>query len=337
MDNFSFRNLHPQIYVGTASDRYAGWIGQIYALDRYEGRITKRTKVMAGKSFVEAVLPVDSVAEYFDHFPILEIDFTFYRLLLDQNGQPTQNYQVLKTYARHLKAADRIILKVPQLITAQKTHRGDQYDENPSYLNPKIFTDQFYDPAAKLLGAHLAGFLFEQEYQRKEDRVPVNAMAQSLDTFFSRIPQDSRYHLELRTDLYLRDQIFAVLAKHGVGQVLSHWTWLPPLRKQVAKADGRFFNAGNQLVIRLLTPLGMRYEGSYMKAHPFDRLVEGLLQPEMVLETVEIMRQAVEKGITVNVIVNNRAGGNAPLIAQAIAEKFLRTSRSAPGKQKMLW
>ena len=337
MDNFSFRNLHPQVLVGTASDRYAGWIGQIYSLDRYEGRIAKRTKVIAGKSFVEEVLPVDSVAEYFEHFPILEIDSTFYRLLLDQNGQPTQNYQVLKTYARHVKEGDRIILKVPQLITAQKTHRGDRHNENPSYLNPKIFIDQFYDPAAKLLGAHLAGFIFEQEYQRKEDRVPVNAMAQSLDKFFSQISKDSRYHLELRTDLYLRDQIFAVLAKHGVGQVLSHWSWLPPLRKQLAKADGRFFNAGNQLVIRLLTPLGMRYEGSYVKAHPFDRLIEGMLQPEMVLEAVEIIRQAVEKGITVNVIVNNRAGGNAPLIAQAIAEKFLGKSRPAPGKQKMLW
>ena len=189
MDNFSFRNLHPQILVGTASDRYAGWIGQIYARDRYEGRITKRTKVMAGKSFVEEVLPVDSVAEYFEHFPILEIDSTFYRLLLDQNGQPTQNYQVLKTYARHLKEGDRIILKVPQLITAQKTHRGDRHNENPAYLNPKIFTDQFYDPAAKLLGASLAGFIFEQEYQRKEERVPVNAMAQSLDKFFSQISQ----------------------------------------------------------------------------------------------------------------------------------------------------
>jgi len=55
-------------------------------------------------------------------------------------------------------------------------------------------------------------------------------MAQALDKFFSQIPQDSRYHLELRTDLYLRDQIFEILAKHGVGQVLSHWTWLPPLQ-----------------------------------------------------------------------------------------------------------
>jgi hypothetical protein len=76
-------------------------------------------------------------------------------------------------------------------------------------------------------------------------------MAQALDRFFSLIPQDSRYHLELRTDLYLRNQVFDVLSKHGVGQVLSQWTWLPSLRKQLAKGDGRFFNSGNELVIRL--------------------------------------------------------------------------------------
>ena len=337
MDNFGFRNLHPQILLGTASDRYAGWLGQIYSPDRYAGRITQRSKVIAGKTFVEKVLPVESVEEYFAHFPVLEVDFTFYRPLLDQHGQPTQNYQVLKSYSLHVKEADRIILKVPQLITAQKIHRAGQFIENPSYLNPKIFTEQFYEPAINLLGANLIGFIFEQEYQRKEDRVSVTGMSSELDNFFSHIPQDSRYHLELRTDLYLRDQVFAVLAKFGVGQVLSHWTWLPPLRKQLAKADGRFFNAGNECVIRLLTPLAMRYEDSYVKAYPFDRLVKGMMAPEMVLETVDIVKNAVEKGVLVNLIINNRAGGNAPLIAQAIAEKFLPQSRPAPDKQKMLW
>ena len=337
LDKFHFRNLHPQIFIGTASDRYAGWLGQIYSQDRYQGRITKRTKIIAGKSFIEEVLPVDSVEEYFEHFPVLEIDFTFYRPLLDQNGQPTQNYQVLKTYARHLKEGDRIILKVPQMITAQKIRRGDQHIENPAYLNPKIFTEQFYEPAVNLLGANLTGFIFEQEYQRKEDRAPVNEMAQALDKFFSQIPKDSRYHLELRTDLYLRDQVFEVLARYGVGQVLSHWTWLPPLRKQLAKADGRFFNAGNECVIRLLTPLGMRYEDSYVKAYPFDKLVEGMLQPEMVLETVEIVKAAIEKGVLVNLIINNRAGGNAPMIAQEIAKKFVPENRSTSRKQGSLW
>lgn len=93
---FHFRNLHPRIFIGTASDRYAGWIGQIYSQARYEGRITKRTKVIAGKNFIEEVLPLDSVEEYFEHFSVLEIDFTFYRLLLDQEGQHTLNYRVLE-------------------------------------------------------------------------------------------------------------------------------------------------------------------------------------------------------------------------------------------------
>ena len=323
--------------MGTASDRYASWIGQIYSQDRYTGRLTQRSKTIGGRAFVEKVLPVDSVEEYFEHFQVLEIDFTFYRLLLDQDGQPSQNYQVLQHYSRYLKDGDRIILKVPHMTTAQKIHRGEQYLENEAYLNPKIFTAQFYDPAVKLLGQNLTGFIFEQEYQRKEDRPSVTEMARDLDKFFQAVPRDNRYHLELRTDLYLRDPVFEILEKHGVGQILSQWTWLPPLRKQLAKASGRFFNAGNQGVIRLLTPLGMRYEDSYLKAHPFDRLIEGMLQPEMVLETVEIMRQALEKGMMVNVIVNNRAGGNAPLIAQAIAEKFLPKSQSTPDKQKTLW
>jgi uncharacterized protein YecE (DUF72 family) len=37
-----------------------------------------------GKTFIEEVLPVDSVQEYFEHFPVLEIDFTFYRVTCPQ-------------------------------------------------------------------------------------------------------------------------------------------------------------------------------------------------------------------------------------------------------------
>ena len=44
IERFKFRNLAPNILLGTASDRYAGWIGQIYTRERYEGRINSRTK-----------------------------------------------------------------------------------------------------------------------------------------------------------------------------------------------------------------------------------------------------------------------------------------------------
>jgi len=38
---------------------------------------------------------------------------------------------------------------------------------------------------------------------------------------------------------------------------------------------------------------------------------------------VAIMRSAILRERHVTVIVNNRAGGNAPLIAQRLAERFL--------------
>jgi len=109
------------------------------------------------------------------------------------------------------------------------------------------------------------------------------------------------------------------------------------MRKQLAKAGGRFFNAGKQCVIRLLTPLGMRYEDSYVQAFPFDKLVGGMLRPEMILETVDLMWQAVNQGVVMNVIINNRAGGNAPLLAQMIAKKFLREAEPVPKGQLKLW
>ena len=74
----------------------------------------------------------------------------------------------------------------------------------------------------------------------------------------------------------------------------------------------------------------MRYEDSYIQAYPFDRLVEGMVQPEMILETVDLMMQAVNQGVVANVIINNRAGGNAPLLAQMIAGKFLQKVAPPP-------
>ncbi len=78
----------------------------------------------------------------------------------------------------------RLILKGPQITMAQKIRKGEHLLENEAYLNARFFTEQFYELAIKLLGSNLTGFIFEQEYQRKEDRPPVNEMARDLDRFF---------------------------------------------------------------------------------------------------------------------------------------------------------
>jgi uncharacterized protein YecE (DUF72 family) len=323
LKNFLFRGLHPRVFLGTASDRYAGWLGQIYSEERYTDKITRRKKTVGKMSFVEEVLPVDSVEEYFQHFPVLELDFTFYRLLLEEDGRPTPNYHVLQKYREYLKEEDNVILKVPQVICAQKVWRGGKFVENNTYLNQDIFTRQFYDPAITILGPFLTGLIFEQEYQRKKDRSSPKELAAGLNLFFEEIPKETRYHLELRTEPYLTDPVFKVMEKHGVGQVLSHWTWLPSLGKQFAQGGRRFFNSGGQSIIRLMTPRGARYEEAYAQAHPFNKLVPSMLHPSMVEETAELMWEAIDNNIRINIIVNNRAGGNAPLVGQQIALRFL--------------
>ncbi len=75
--------------------------------------------------------------------------------------------------------------------------------------------------------------------------------------------------------------------------VFSHWTWLPPLRKQLARVRAEFFSAENQVVIRLMTPLDMAYNESYAKAFPFGKIIPDMLDPEMIEDTVKIVNEAL--------------------------------------------
>ena len=76
-DRYLFHGIHPHARFGTASDRYAGWIGQIYSESHRDG-IKSRRRKMGGRTFEEQRVPVASVAEYFEHFDVLEIDYTFW-------------------------------------------------------------------------------------------------------------------------------------------------------------------------------------------------------------------------------------------------------------------
>jgi hypothetical protein len=56
----------------------------------------------------------------------------------------------------------------------------------------------------------------------------------------------------------------------------------------------------------------MSYEESYRKAFLFNKMVSGMLDPEMIEDTAKIVNEAVNDKFQVNLIINNRAGGNAP-------------------------
>jgi hypothetical protein len=107
---FLFRELSQNTMIGTDSDPYAGWIGQIYTKGWYENGITRRSHKVGDQTFTEETLPVESVSEYFEHFPIPEIDYSFYRLLLESKGSPSSNYHFLRSCRQQMKKGDLVLL-----------------------------------------------------------------------------------------------------------------------------------------------------------------------------------------------------------------------------------
>ena len=327
---YDFRGIHPNARFGTASDRYAGWIGQIYP-EHYRAEIRKRKRKLAGKTFEEQSLPIESVASFFEHFDVLELDFTFYRPLVE-HGKTTNNFFVLQEYAQHAPDEACFYLKVPQTTFARSFRRskgGKAYCEpNPAFLNPDLFVEQFHEPALQLLGPRLGGYIFEQSYARVAESPSPEQNIEELDTFFSAIPRDVQHHLEIRSPHLLTPEYFAWLETCGLGFVFSHWTWLPPLRKQW-QSCGEIFSANdNRAVIRLLTPLKMTYANAYSKTFPFDKPVDEIANSPgagyMVNDTAALIYQAEKAGKSATVFINNRAWGNGPSLAQALAERILK-------------
>lgn len=323
---YQFRGLHPLLRFGTASDRYAGWAGQIYTEDTWGRFATTRTKTLGRENYIEKTLPVGSTREYFEHFAVVELDFTFYRPLLDASGEPTSNYFVLEKYADQAPSDAAFVLKAPQAYSARTLRRRGSYVANESYLDAEAYVAQFHEPALRVLGDRLTDIIFEQEYQRVAESPDPDAFVAHLDAFFAAVPRGVAHHLEIRSEHLLTPAYFDWLAREELGHVFSHWTWLPPIKRQWELAGGRF-TAASSAVLRLLTPLRMKYADAYALAHPFDRAVPELSETEqavrMVNEAVALAYQAIEQKRRLAIISNNRAWGNAPQLAQALASRFL--------------
>ena len=332
VEAYRFHDVHPSVYFGTASDRYGGWIGQIYPEDVYASAVSTRSRKMRGKSFEERRVPIASVKDYFKHFAVLEIDFTFYRPLLDDNGDPTPAYFTLNKYAEHAPEGARFLLKAPQIYCARQLRRSSNgrptFVENKTFLNAPACLEQFCKPARHVLGEMLKGVIFQQEYQRVADSPSDHENVEELSAFFAEVaPVSAQWHLELRSEHLLTDRYFEWLREAGLGHVFSHWTWLPMIREQWKMCGERFSAANAEAITRLLTPRNMKYAEAYALAHPFDRPVPEIAEtPEaqaMVLDATALAYQAHAQEVTLNIISNNRAWGNAPDLSRAIAHRIL--------------
>lgn len=291
--------LSPLVRFGTSTWTYEGWQGQVY-LKKY-GKTTFARECLG------------EYGQYLYHgeplFRTVGNDATFYR-------PPTANQ--LRHYLKQIPEDFEMCFKVWESITIPTFAKHARYgahagQPNPSFLDAQLFKDLVLTPFREAkFEPHTGPFLFE--FQRHG--LTVEEFCSKLDTFFSQLPKEFNYAVEIRNAGLLGSTYRHVLERHGAAHVYTHWSYMPPLADQHKRMEETF--TAPFTVLRLLTPLKMSYEAAKKRAEPYNKIVGEL--PEMRKDTVALIKQAVGENRRAYVLVNNRTEGNAPKTVQGLVE-----------------
>jgi uncharacterized protein YecE (DUF72 family) len=287
--------IPPSVRFGTSTWNYPGWRGLVYHQDYGpKGAAAKMLKEYAA----------------FPLFGTVGVDSSYY-------GPPTE--AVLRSYAEHLPPGFPTLSKVWSQITvhtftkAQDPGRAGKV--NPDFLNPDLFIEEIYEPYQRHFSANTGPFVFEFQTIAKSSGIGAERFADRLDDFFSALPREGQYAVEIRNEDFLTPMYFAVLREHGVAHVFNSWTRMPPIGHQL---DLPGSISASFIVARALLRPGRTYNEAVDAFAPYDRIREP--NPKLRRDLVRLVQAAVNARIPAYLLVNNRTEGSAPLTIAAIAE-----------------
>lgn len=301
------RAVPDQTRFGTSSWTYPGWRGMVYHRDYPK----------TGNSAL--------MLEEYARFPLFRtvgIDSTFY-------APPTP--EMLTSYARALPPGFRCVSKVWDRLTVltfpKARYRALGGEPNPDFLNPQVFLDEILRPCETGFRDHLGPFVFEFQTIARSEGLDPQGFANRLDDFFSHLPGEFPYAVEVRNPEYLTPPYFAVLREHNVAHVFNSWTRMPPVGEQIA-LPGAF--SAPFTVARVLLRPGRTYSDAVDAFAPYDRIHDR--NPELRHDIVRLIRQSQALRIPAYVLVNNRAEGSAPLTIAAVAAMLERGEEGSTGR-----
>jgi uncharacterized protein YecE (DUF72 family) len=285
------------IFIGTSSWKYGGWIDQIYTRGRYLSR---------GK-FSQKTFESECLAEFAETFPIVCGDFSFYQF-------PTPEFwkKLFATAPARLKFA----LKVPEEVTVEVFPRHPRYGPragrtNEQYLNADAFRALFLEPLESYR-SRIACLIFEFGARGATAKEFVAEIAPFLD----QLPQTFRYAVEVRNREFLVKPYFDVLHAHQAAHVFNAWTKMPPLAEQIAIPSA--FTA-DFTVVRALLRVGRAYENAVEQFAPYNKLQDE--NPEARGALREIIERMKCERRAAYIFVNNRFEGNAPATIRAVIDE----------------
>ncbi len=288
------------VFIGTSSWKYEGWLGQIYTRERY---------VTRGK-FAQKRFEAECLTEYAETFPVVCGDFSFYQF-------PSPQY-----WSRLFVSAGprlQFAFKVPEEITVREFPTHPRYGPragaaNPSFLNAELFRTAFADLLAPYR-PRVPVLIFEFGAFSKRIYDDVSGFIADLDPFLDHLPAGFRYAVETRNPDYLAADYFACLRRHGVAHVFNAWSRMPELERQVSLRDAW---TADFIVSRALLRRGRVYEEAVDTFSPYDHVQD--VNPGARGAIRDMIRTAREQRRRAYIFVNNRLEGNAPGTIEAILE-----------------
>jgi len=289
-----------QIYIGTSSWKYEGWIGQIYSRERY---------VVRGR-FSEKRFQEECLNEYAATFPIVCGDFSFYQFPSEKFWQ-----RLFASAPPTLKYA----FKVPEEVTVKVFPKHPRYgpragEDNQTFLNAALFQSAFLD-LLRPYRDQVAVLIFEFGSFSRHSFPDAGEFLRLLEPFVASLPRDFRYAVEIRNPDFLRHEYFHCLASHGVAHVLNAWTRMPALQIQMRLPE--VYTAGFT-VSRALLRQGRPYEQAVATFSPYQHVQDP--NPEARRALRELIARARQRHEPSYIFVNNRLEGNAPQTIEAIVE-----------------
>ncbi len=282
------------VFIGTSSWKYEGWLGQLYAPERYEYR---------GK-LAKTRFQRNCLSEYAEVFKTVCMDAAYYDF-------PRREY--LQKLADDVPDDFQFGLKVTDAITIKKYPKLDRFgakagQPNKDFLNADLFTTAFLKPCEDIR-SKVGVLMFEFSRFWPSDYEHGRDFVSDLDGFFGKLPKGWPYAVELRNHHWLRDEYFGCLARHNVTHVFNSWEAMPPVSEQMAMPGSR--TSPNLVAARFLLKPGRRYEEAVKKFQPYDKVREQ--NPEVRAAGVALIKEGKSAGQQRKtfIYVNNRMEGNA--------------------------
>jgi uncharacterized protein YecE (DUF72 family) len=293
------------VRFGASSWNYPGWRGLVYR-ESYKGK---------GAS--------TRMLEEYAQFPLFRtvgIDASFY-------AAPTP--EVLQAWAERLPAGFPCVSKVWQQLTVHTWTRAQDPGKagalNPDFLNPALFLESICEPYRTHFAEHLGPLVFEFQQIPRASGLGPEQFAERLDGFFSRLPRELPYAVEVRNEEFLTPAYFAVLREHDVAHVFNSWTRMPRIGAQL-DLPGAF--TAPFIVARALLRPGRSYDEAVDAFSPYDRVLDA--DGGVRADLVRLAQLAIATNVPAYILVNNRLEGSAPLTILAVAH-MLDTLLTKPG------